>query len=156
MLSNSCSAAAENVCPETGWLWLGLVSILLLCLVLFAAATNLVLLLVIIRSGLNPNLRAALTNISISVLLMMVPTSYRCLVGIVGLFSTVRPTKMISCALINASGVSAAMVTMSSLTGLALERTRTFLKAKAQANHEVRGATTGTVRAHCPSLQNNG
>ncbi len=138
MFSNSCSAAAEDVCPETGWLWLGLVSMLLLCLLLFSVAINALFLLVILRSdSLNANLRAALANISIGVLLHMVSASYRYLVGVAGMIGAVRPTKTITCVLINAPAIFSLIVTVSCLTGLLLERTRTFLKAKAQANHQV-------------------
>ncbi len=137
--NNSSDAVTFDVCPDTDWLALGLFSILALCLALFATIINILFLAAILKMvNLDQNMRACLANMGVGIVLADLPAACRYSLGIIGMFKSVRPIQPVLCSLINAPAISSFAVMFSSMAGLALERWRTFQKAKAEGNHEVR------------------
>ncbi len=138
---NISDLAAFDVCPDTGWLALGLFGTLALCLALFATVINILFLAAITRmANFNQNMRACLANMGVGFVLADLPAAYLHSLGILGMFKPVRPTQAVLCSLIHAPAINCFTVMFSSMAGLALERFRAFQKAKAQANHEVRAS----------------
>ncbi len=127
--------STDSFCANAGP-GLGLVSIVISAVGLFATFLNTVFLAVLQKVHLNTSTRLCLTSMGIGVLLLGFTGMYRSLTGIYALMNRVSPSKAITCALVNTPAMASGVAIIVSLAGLAIERWMEFRKAEAKANHK--------------------